>query len=83
MPKHEVLLNSLYKRKIELFCAWGKHCEQWDLAMDLFLTDPVRFDKSHHIVTTCHANEAFEDVLNMAKWWPVKNGNNEVEVIKL
>jgi hypothetical protein len=82
-PKHEPLLNGLYERRIELFCAWGKHCEQWELAMDLFVTDPVRFDESRHITTTSHSDESFEDVMNMAECWSVENGSNEVEVIQL
>lgn len=81
--KHEALLSSLYERKIELFCAWGKYCEQWELAMDVFLADPVRYDETHHITTTSHSNEPFEDVLNMAECWSVENGGNEIEVIKL
>jgi hypothetical protein len=81
--EYQYIFEDLYKREIELFCAWGKHCEQWEFAMDLYLTDPDRMDSSHHITTTSHIDEPFEDVLNMAKLWPSENGNNEVETIKL
>jgi len=82
-PRHEALLSSLYERGIELFCAWGRHSGQWELAMDLFVTDPVRFDESRHVTTTSHSDESFEDVLNMAQCWSVEDGSNDVEVIRL
>ena len=80
---YEYVLEELYKRKIELFCAWGKYCADWETAMDLYLTDQVRMDSEHHITTTSHVDEQFEDVLNMATLWVTNNGNNEVETIKL
>lgn len=81
--EYEHILEDLFKRKIELFCVWGKHCDQWETAMDLFVTDPKRIDVEHHITTTSHVGEPFEDVLNMAELWITENGSNEVETIKL
>ena len=81
--QYEYILEELFKRKIELFCVWGKHCDQWETAMDLFITDPRRMDVRRHITTTSHSDEPFEDVLNMAELWVTENGNNEVETIKL
>lgn len=81
--KFESILSELYQRKIELFCAWGEHSAGWEEAMDLYLTDPNRMDMDHHIVTTSHDDEPFEDVLNMAEHWMVEDGNNNVEVIRL
>ncbi len=81
--EYEYILDGLFKRKIDLFCTWGKYCEQWETAMDIFVTDPKRMDKEHHITTTSHNDESFEDVLNMAKLWFTEGGNNEVETIKL
>ena len=38
------LLEELLNRRIELFCAWGAHCVEWESAMDLLVTDPDRMD---------------------------------------
>ncbi|PCJ30504.1 MAG: hypothetical protein COA90_09085 [Gammaproteobacteria bacterium] len=81
--EYEYILDDLFKRKIDLFCAWGKYCGQWDTAMDLFITDPKRMDEEHHITTTCHNDEPFDDVLNMAELWFSEKRGNEVEIIKL
>lgn len=81
--KFEYLLAELFDRRVELFCACGAHCGQWELAMDLYATDPARSDQYHHITTTSHIDEPFDDVLNMAEMWVIENGSNEVEVIKL
>ena len=81
--QYEPVLKELFEREIVLFCAWGRHCEQWELGMDLFVTDPVRCDEEHHVTTTSHPDESFEDVMNMAECWHVEDGVNEVEVIKL
>lgn len=51
--------------------------------MDLYITDPIRMDSSHHITTTSHPDETFDEVLNFAEAWPSKNGNSTVEVLKL
>lgn len=79
----EPLIEELYNRKIELFCAWGTHCCQWETAMDLYITDPDRKNEIHYIATTSHEDEPFEDVLNMAELWEVENSSNEVETIRL
>lgn len=81
--KYTSLLEELYSREIVLFCAWGRYCSQWELAFDIYVTDPVRMDESHHITTTSHSDEPFEDVQNMADMWVIENGNNEVEIIRL
>ena len=80
---HENILAELFNRKIELFCACGKHCESWEEAMDLYITDPIRMDSNHHITTTSHPDESFDEVLNFAEVWPTNNGNSTVEVLKL
>ena len=80
---YEYILEKLFNRKIELFCAWGKHCGQWETAMDLYVTDPERYNENHHITTTSHNDESFDDVMNMAELWFTENGNCEVEKIKL
>ncbi|WP_420008673.1 hypothetical protein [Xanthomonas sacchari] len=76
---HEALLLSLIERKINLFCAAGKDCENWELALDLLLTDPDR-NFNHDITTTSHPGEAVEDVLNLAELWHVQ-GSQAVELI--
>jgi len=81
--EYEYILEDLFERKIDLFCACGKHCGQWETAMDLFVTDPKRMDGEHHITTTSHNGEPYYEVLNMAELWFTKEGNNEVETIKL
>ncbi|QFS87430.1 DUF7684 family protein [Marinobacter sp. GH_1] len=81
--QYEPLLEELFNRRIELFCAWGTHCEQWESAMDVFVTDPDRIGE-HHITTTSHADESLENVQNMASMWVVEGGgSNDVEIIRL
>lgn len=81
--KYEYLLADLFGREIVLFCAWGKYCSEWELAMDLFITDPNHATNEHHITTTSHQNEPLEEVLNLAKVWVIENSSNEVEIIRL
>ncbi|WP_371184315.1 hypothetical protein [Xanthomonas sacchari] len=78
---HEALLLSLIERKIDLFCAAGRDCENWELALDLLLTDPDR-NFNHEITTTSHPGEAIEDVLNLAERWHVQ-GSQAVELIEV
>ena len=80
---YEYLLADLFSREIVLFCAFGKYCSEWELAMDLFITDPTRAVNEHHITTTSHEDEPLEEVLNLAKVWFIENGSNEVEIIRL
>ncbi len=68
---NEYILEELYNRKIELFCSSGKFSEQWELAMDYYIT------------TTSHGDEPLENVINFAKLWSTKSGNYLVETIKL
>lgn len=63
--RHEPLLLSLIERPIELFCAAGVDCGNWETAVDLLLTEPDRHF-THHITTTSHPDEPLADVLNMA-----------------
>lgn len=81
--EYEYILQDLFNRKIELFCAWGKYCGQWETAMDIFVTDPDRYNENNHITTTSHCDEPLEDVINMAELWSTKNGDCRVEKIKL
>ena len=76
---HEPLLLGLIDRKIDLFCATGTDCENWELALDLLLTDPER-NFTHDITTTSHPDEPLEDVLNLAELWYVE-GSQAVELI--
>jgi hypothetical protein len=78
---HESLLIALIERQIELFCAAGTDCENWETAFDLLLTDPDR-GYTHHITTTSHPDESLEDVLNLANFWIVEGGS-EVEVLNV
>ena len=80
---HKTLLEHLYSRKVELFCAWGKHCSEWEDAMDDIINDFKRLDDKHHITTTSHIHESFNDVLNMAEIWSVEGSNKNVEIIEL
>lgn len=80
---HKSLLQTLYNRKIELFCAWGKYCGEWEDAMDDYINDIKRLDDTHHITTTSHDDEPFEDVVSMAELWSVENGCASVEIIEL
>lgn len=82
-PEHENLLHDLYERRIELFCVWGVYCEDWETAMDLYVTDLGRGDLPHHITTTSHAGESLEEVVNMAEYWAINNGTNEIEIIRI
>jgi hypothetical protein len=66
---------------VELFCATGVDSENWELAVDLLLTDPDR-NFTHHITNTSHSSEPREDVLNLASLWFVEGGS-EVEVIEI
>jgi hypothetical protein len=79
--QHELLLLSLIDRKIELFCVAGIDSDNWETALDMLLIDPSR-GFTHHIATTSHRDEPFEDVLNMAHLWFVKGGS-EVEVLRI
>ena len=79
--RHEPLLLALIERHIELFCAAGIDCGNWETAMDLLLTDPERAI-NHHITTTSHPDEPLDDVLNMAELWSVE-GRTDVEVIRV
>jgi hypothetical protein len=76
---HEPLLIALIERQIELFCAVGTDCENWETAFDLLLTDPAR-GYTHHITTTSHPDEPLEDVLNMASFW-IGEGGSKVEIL--
>ncbi|WP_254460006.1 hypothetical protein [Xanthomonas sacchari] len=78
---HESLLLSLIGRKINLFCATGTDCENWEFVFDLLLTDPDR-NFSHDITTTSHPNEPIDDVVNFAKIWHVE-GSQAVELIEV
>ncbi len=80
---HQSQLEHLCDRKIELFCAWGKHCTEWEDAMDDTITDFKLLGDKHHITTTSHVDESFEDVLNMAEAWSVESDNKNVEIIEL
>lgn len=80
---HQSLLDHLYERKIELFCVWGKHCSDWEDAMDDVICDIKHLDEEHHITTTSHEDEPFADVLDFADTWPVKGNNKNVEIIEL
>jgi hypothetical protein len=80
---HQTLLEHLCDRKIELFCAWGKHCSEWEDAMDDTIADIKRLDDNHHITTTSHIDEPFEEVLNMAEIWSVEGDNKSVEIIEI
>ena len=80
---HQSLLECLYNRKVELICTWGKYCSDWEDAMDDIITDFTRLDDEHHITTTSHIDEPFEDVLNMAEVWSVEGSNTNVEIIEL
>jgi hypothetical protein len=80
---HKVLLEHLFDRNIALFCAWGKHCTTWEDAMDDLITDIKRLDDKHFITTTSHADEPFEEVLNMAEIWSVEGDNKNVEIIEI
>ena len=80
-PGFEPLLLGLIERHIELFCATGIDCENWETAMDLLLTDPDRAF-THHITTTSHPGEPLDDVLNMADLWSTECGS-DVEVIRV
>lgn len=80
-PDFEPLLLALIERQIELFYATGVDCGNWETAMDLLLTDPDRA-YTHHITTTSHPDEPFDDVLNMADLWSI-DGGSDVEVIRV
>jgi hypothetical protein len=80
-PQHEPLLLSLIERPIELFCAAGIDCENWETAVDLLLTDRDR-DFTHHITTTSHPDEPLADVINLAKVW-VTEDESEIEILEV
>ena len=80
-PQYEPLLLSLLERRIELFCAVGVDCENWETAVDLLLTDPDR-KFTHHVTTTSHPDEPLADVISMADLWFIEGGS-AVEVLEV
>ncbi len=82
--EYESLLRDLYHRRIELFCAWGAHCEQWELAMELFVPDPVWVGPGRHRITAIsHVDAGFDEVMDLARNWQVSHGSDAVETIRL
>ena len=79
--RYEPLLLDLIHRRIELFCAAGVDCENWELALDLLLTDPER-NFVQEITTTSHPDELLDDVFNLATVWYVE-GSPAVEIIEV
>jgi len=79
--EHEDLLASLVERKIELFCAIGEDCENWEEALDSACFNE-KGEEIGFIVTTSHPNETLEEVKEFAEQWN-GTGNSEIQIIKI
>ncbi len=59
--------------KVNLICVIGENCHLVEDVIDWLIiadgSDPSRF-----IVTTCHKDQALDDVLEFARYWPEIEG---------
>ena len=81
--EHNALLQELIENKIELFCAVGVDCEDWEDAMDCIC---VELDANGIIpgafcTTTSHPNESVDDAIQFAENW--SQGANELKIIEI
>ena len=85
-PEHDALLGELLERRIEIFCAVGKDCRQWEDSMDALVTGPVG-DTAHFVLTTSHPDESVDQVVAFARLLHVEGGATEkvsdVEIIEI
>jgi len=75
------LLASLIERKIELFCAVGEDCVNWEEALDSACFNE-KGEEIGFVVTTSHPNETLKEVKEFAKQWS-SEGNSEMQIIKI
>ena len=84
--EHDTLLGELLARRIEIFCAVGKDCRQWEDSMDELVVGPVG-DTAHFVLTTSHPDESIDEVVAFARLLHVEGGetekNGEVEIIEV
>ncbi len=77
------MLLRICKQDISLFCAAGEFSDQWEEAMDYLVIIESEHYPNKFIATTSHRNEPFEDVVNMARNWNVKNGPASLQIVEL
>ncbi len=79
--EYDDILNSLIKRKIELFCVVGVDCQNWEEALDWLFIEGNN-DESKLVITTSHPDETIEEVKEFAAQWETE-GNSEIQIIKI
>jgi hypothetical protein len=77
--EHDSLLQSLIERNIQLFCAVGKNCREWEDAIDcLYISNETGRYKESVLLTTSHPDESVQDVIEFASL-----SETDIEVIEV
>ena len=78
---HDVLLEALLARRIELFCVVGEQCALWEEVMDELVVGPYG-DGKLDLVTTSHPDESVAEVVEFAESFTLE-APSTVEIIEV
>ena len=82
--KRDELLQELFDDRIELFCAVGMDAQEWEDLMDwVCVMAEVDHGIDHLVLTTSHATDSLDEVMELARQISVPSGATEIEVIRV